>query len=374
MKKYILLLICVVLFACKSEKEENTSNSEVISVDWNKLDVLSADNIEDLFFVPLETSDESLLGNGIEICVFDSLIYLRSDAMDRLIIYDMDGKIQKTIDRKGEGPEEYIGLRNFTVNENGIFIYDAAKRSIVQYTKDGVFKKSLRFSTYPGDYAFPYKDKYVGYTSKPSEGKRAFSIYNTDGEFINDYFDNKGYTLDTSIHQTVPLSCDSSGCFISFLFDNSVYYYNGDTIVEKYKFDFGDYNMTDSRKEYYLTHFWDGFDKRNPDNCIYGIDNIVKNGDWVYLFFNRMFSSRLFLNSKNGKMLTTANTDLFFANMGSRLFINGDYFVSTVSASDVVFFQERDPNKDPNPYVKQLREINITEEDNPVLCFFKLKK
>lgn len=373
MKKNLLLCMCMLFVACQSGKKEKIDKTEILEIDFPNIEPLSAEKIEDLFFVPLETTDEILLNNRLDICFYDSLIYVKADRMDRLVIFDMKGKIQKILDRKGPGPEEYDELRNFTVNDDGIFIYDQTRGSMVLYQKDGTFKNRVKFSSYPGSYVYLYKDKYIGYLTQPAVGRKAMYIYNSEGELLREYFDDKGYDLEVSLHQDAPLFNDGTGCFISFFFDNNVYYFDGDTIIERFKFDFKDYNMTDSQKKYFADHFWDGYEERNPDNCIYGIDNVIQNGNWNYFMFHRIFFSRLFLNQSENKMYKIPMDDLFLANMGGRIFAYGDYFVCVMSASNAVNFQNRDPKKDLYPQIEDLREMNITEEDNPILCFFKLK-
>ena len=75
---------------------------------------------EEYRYVPLETRDDALIDVLYKIrniALFQEDIYIGSD--DILIAYDKSGKIKRVLSKKGEDPQSYFFLGNFTIWPNG---------------------------------------------------------------------------------------------------------------------------------------------------------------------------------------------------------------------------------------------------------------
>lgn len=95
----------------------------------------------DVTFVPLETTDDCLLGNDCYIQYVDGQIFVSSD-----ILYRFDGKTGKFLNKigsKGQGPGEYLNSFRYTVNPVTKRIYVLQFKDMLEYDYDGKYLRTL---------------------------------------------------------------------------------------------------------------------------------------------------------------------------------------------------------------------------------------
>lgn len=154
---YVFICFLFVCFSCKKEVEirsiiTNDSLFQTIVVDPDDISLkeptnisVIADNIE---YVPLQTADSILIGSLKKMIVWNNQYYIWDQLTESIFCFDSKGKFIFKLCNRGEGPEEYPRISNFTMDmENGnICIYSDMTRAIYIYTKDGEF---LRRDTTP---------------------------------------------------------------------------------------------------------------------------------------------------------------------------------------------------------------------------------
>jgi hypothetical protein len=101
-------------------------------------------------YVPLETSDECLIGYVDKTLIKNNKIYVadfhRSEA---IFVFDMNGKFLFKIARKGQGPGEYISVRDFDVLSNGyIYVFNPFKKMILIYNSIGKYVDYIQLDYY----------------------------------------------------------------------------------------------------------------------------------------------------------------------------------------------------------------------------------
>lgn len=149
MKNLIYLFSIIFIFlviSCKKEKQISKYEqlhcincSEGPSNDHPAYDSIS--------FIKLETNSNCLITDYKQLEMTDSLIFL-SDLNHSLYLFDIEGKFISQIGRKGDGPDEYINLSTFYVdNKNGkVVIIDDAKGLFISYDFTGKFLSSTPIS------------------------------------------------------------------------------------------------------------------------------------------------------------------------------------------------------------------------------------
>jgi len=163
MKKFLrnpaaLLFILAPLLgqACSCNQTKNESN-ETIIIDLegnigkgNVVDLSSV--VSDIEYIPLETSDSSLVGDAREIYFENGRFYLFSGRSKKVLqVYDSLGKHLLCFDRQGRGPQEYQIANNVSVLPDGN-IEITTGRDVMLYNGDGNFfrkfplPKDRRFS------------------------------------------------------------------------------------------------------------------------------------------------------------------------------------------------------------------------------------
>lgn len=134
MKNLVFLFASLALFcmtACQSSKNEIDETS--IHIDWDKA-YLGDFEIEDVEYIPLETTDKSLLGSISKIVFRNNRFYVLDKMSGGVYVFDRMGKFLSSIIKTGEGPDEYIELMDMDVDKEGhVYIADNAKMVINKY-------------------------------------------------------------------------------------------------------------------------------------------------------------------------------------------------------------------------------------------------
>ncbi len=122
MKTNISLLIITLLSVCAiviTSCSETKSDKDIRVIDVagvvGKGRVMDLSEIaKEIRYVPLETTDSSLVGNMYHFLYEAGHIYVR-DNEKSIKIFDSTGKYVRTINRCGRGPEEYLNIIDFQV-------------------------------------------------------------------------------------------------------------------------------------------------------------------------------------------------------------------------------------------------------------------
>jgi hypothetical protein len=139
--KYVLLILICTLLCCTSNKKVVTeSGISVINLS-EKVSKTSSLSLSDaaatIDIVPLEVTDESLIGNVFKVRVTDNDIWIEHVIEGDALLYrfSRSGSYLNKVGKIGQGPEEYIRLSDFVIDEderevyiittvNGIKVYD----------------------------------------------------------------------------------------------------------------------------------------------------------------------------------------------------------------------------------------------------------
>ena len=162
----------------------------------NYQQVYLSEFVTELEYIPLETSDNCLIGDGVQkenIIVTKSHIFVAGP--NYCYAFGRDGKFITEIGRVGQGPGEFTVISATT----GIFI-DEKKQSlymgivpsaILEYSWDGVFRRSIKIPTNRFDGAFFVHDSlFIGHNPNYSGNEEYhYFLFDTSGQIIKT-FDN----------------------------------------------------------------------------------------------------------------------------------------------------------------------------------------
>ena len=160
MKKTIIpISLCIGLFLSACGGEKNVPQGEVPVIDienaiQNPQELLLSDFGEKISYVPLETTDESLvkLLSGSKMIVTDPYIFIGEDQSPILCFDRNTGKFLRTIGSLGQGPGEYQNPSEMEVDAEAKRIYiRVAPSHYLCYDFEGEFLHTL---TLPGERTF----------------------------------------------------------------------------------------------------------------------------------------------------------------------------------------------------------------------------
>jgi len=359
----------------------NVETDSLTKVDLNQLLKTQAFDfgslVREVKFIPLETKDESLVDNILKIVVSNSYVYIYDDfKKGGVIIFTKDGAFVKRISN-GNGPGELYQVRDidFDKNKNELVAYQHP--FLMYYSAVGNFlrKKKLPF----GFYNFLVTDD--GYIFKTIDGQ--------GNEHLGGLKDNTLLITDKDFRlKSVGLPCLPSNVNLAgyrYLYNNTlsvtqaftdtIYNYNSSRkkIMAKY---FIDYKSKEIPKTY-LNGTWDEFEKaiRTNDYYFY-LGEYLETQSLDVFFLENWFKGLktvIYRNKKSGNVIggTNAYSDINeIPPMAYPKAASGDYLISCylpskkdsfIIKSSIISFEDKERLK------------GLTEDDNPVLVFYKLQ-
>ena len=153
MNKLYIVFILILLASCKDEippiKVDRTlpftpDSQTTISSFVDSICYLKLENVEDAFISHIN----KVIFKGGKIFIGDLMIH-------KVVVYDTNGIFQYALDKKGRGPEEYLEIKNFTVDSSYIYIIDNFKGTLQAYDNTN------------GKFAFSRKMPFVAWDLAP---------------------------------------------------------------------------------------------------------------------------------------------------------------------------------------------------------------
>ena len=385
-KKNILLLCVVILVGCSTENvtlNEICENSAEIITIPDEFDICEPmeNLVDDLSFITLETTPESVLGEIQKVIATTTHIYVYDYALNfGPAVFDIDGNFVKRLSH-GQGPQE-IGVTGnilFDANSNLLCVYDTGNHKLVKFDKNGDFIDchyldyllcdivaidSAMLSIQPsfqnpvGKITIIKDDTLNHNVSLWQIGKERFDI------FKKNCFQ----------------PCDE-GVIINLPYDNNVYFYKDGCMTVKYKIQ----NKSKVDLDAYEKE-WDMLPAIGNDEYVYA-GNCMESSNYLYLKYITMesigpVSAYIFRNKKTKRMTPRIYKDNSIVDL---ITVHGfqrgcsDVFVGVIESSILHNHpkpQYRWDGSNPNNLISdedmaKLRAIK--PDDNPIIVLFKLK-
>ena len=156
------MAICLIMTAIESKGQRRAINDDLITVDvrksYSSKKELILQDFMDVEYIALETNND-FLNQGIVRDIGKENILVTNQFQNNdgdIFVYDRTGKAKRKLNRKGQGPEEYLIIYGIVLDEdNGeMFVSDILNRKIFVYDLDGKYKRS--FNQKDDSNAMPY--------------------------------------------------------------------------------------------------------------------------------------------------------------------------------------------------------------------------
>ncbi|MGL6180109.1 MAG: 6-bladed beta-propeller [Tannerellaceae bacterium] len=384
MKKSLLFMLAsgLLMMSCRNTQKEHQPST--ITVDLtSELKYPFDGMIDSMYLVPLETTDDALLSHRNNIVLNDSLILCHSDFSKQIAVFYRDGKHRNTISRFGQGGEEYISISSYFLRGDTVVVNELSRKRLIYYSLDGDF---IQAKNLPNKYSevYPY-DQNGNYIARSGISS---SSYPTRLVLLGPDLDEKKELFNYALKDECkgfalfsPLSYQQDSWCFTANFSDKIYAVNEDSCSVKYEFDFGKWSLQKNQNMDDLSSFFKAIDNRSASKYIIGLDCIMEHGDWLYVATIETFSAdAFFVNLKTG-IAYPKNCDGIGAIsiLERKLVRDGDYLVGVMNPSRIQYVQGAFDrkfdgfNREPDAFEQKIVDLEIDEEANPVLCFFKLK-
>lgn len=145
MKICINVLLLLLVVSCTSENSFNSystlKNGNVL-IDVDNLNYEKSIIIDSIFrlrkIVKLESNEESFIGSYDKLLIEENRVYIMDSSITfSIFVFDFEGNFLFKISSFGEGPDEYVELRDFTVSSNTktIDVLDFGGKKLLRFDK-----------------------------------------------------------------------------------------------------------------------------------------------------------------------------------------------------------------------------------------------
>lgn len=358
-----------------------------VQLDKVKDEIKISELIKDVEYIPLETSDNSLISHISMVDIYKDRIFVMDNIMqNKVYIFDIDGKFIKAVGQKGGGPEEYALITGMTIDRKNdqLIVYDNMKRRFMYYTLNGEFNRiaPTPFS-FAGEMMISPKGYLMSVSNKFNMNTHLkelddYRILFTDslGNVVKGAFkydDNESLAIAYSqLYRT------NSDLVFYPQYMNSLYTVTDSTITLRYRIDLSNYSPYDlsdiqsvkSKKLFYEI----------TSVSTYLQPNMIETNDFLYfLVANKKEYIYSFFDKRTNKTISFRefdyDGDCVFNPTITRMNSYQDYFVSSVPA-ELLRMIKSNRDKSYNKFSDGVALMidSLHDDDNNVLVLFKLKE
>lgn len=355
--------------------------------------------------IPLETSEECIIGHVDDVVRDDSLLLVVDQWNSYVYSFDLNGKFLNRIGRKGHAEDEYVEMMNVAIDKrnNRVCVYDGDSQKLVFYDYQGNFlgKESLYFEFRHMAFANDGSRVFLTlpYTHEDYKAIDAFQLTVTDGKGmpLHGVLPDKGYPkykLDNSpfaVGIKKALHSNPDGVYyIDILNPDTIWRVNEKECVPFLAADFGEpFTTPESYREMTTQKY-----SERMNQVKYLHDDFIFTKDFGYMYM--AFSERAVLNLKTGKYMTGE-----LSRKPRMPFKNFQEFTYESFPNEQIFLYDWEKNQivkmwDAAELVRRMKMItsnkdwyevyqtwpkderdfleHLTQEDNPVLVVATLKE
>lgn len=249
----ILIAICSICYSCGSN-EVNTSLNDFKDIIKISVDPINPGRLKMIQFekyfkswalIPLETNKEFLIGSVNRIIHHKDKYFILDRRSQSVFAFYESGKAAFKINNLGQGPGEWLGVIDFTIDDDKeeIILHTDRPSKLIYFDKDGKFIKEIETENYYSNLMSHDNKLYFRNTSR--DLKNLLFVQTNEGESMTGFLPLK--TNDILFENTgvpYPSLLNSKSLFFSLPYSNIVYECKNGTVLPKYGVDFGAKNIS----------------------------------------------------------------------------------------------------------------------------------
>ena len=377
MKKYIFVLCTGLLFTVCKQSPVNLYDNDSIKI------IVDSENFQERIFysqlfdsvkyVVLENCDDCLIGSIEKVVFFDNKFFVLDSKQNILFAFSESGKFMWKINKRGNGPGEYLYIRDFDIDDNRLYLFDP-RRNILEYDLSGNFIRKYSLNNKYGTSILVNNGLfYINTCNNPS----------TEGNYHLLIMDNYGKNFKNGIpitQKNLIGKCVTFNQRNSFMryhdkirffmpFSTKVFSITGNKISVQYYFDFKNKNLPEN---FFNKNTYE--DLKNYSTYAYGFNTYWEND--LYLSFIIKFNDNdwnvLYSKAENRVNYGHFSDDIAFC-WPNFQFVNNNFAIGFRTMDELFAEYKYAKDERNNTIVGEIVE-NANEEDNPVIFIYFFKK
>lgn len=367
----IIIIIFLFLVGCINKKEqtgtisESTETITIPPVDINSEMSIST-FVESIDVIPLEFNDFCILGEIEKVVIEKENVFViekRAHRPKTVYRFNRSGDFINTIGVYGQGPEEIVDLKDFSVDEvnQTIYLYDCMMPKINEYTFDGKFIRSVKVDYYAERMEYANGIFYLN-RDNPNIGE-LFSLVIKDaqsGVTVEQYIPVKPHIF-TLTNRFFCKKKDEILCYKSYC--DTVFSIKNSEITKAFITDFMDFKMNpDEIEDIYMGKIRE-LDLLMSKDRMSRISDLFYTGKWVYFNSIRLIISCSFLYNTETKELFESGRladDLYY------MFSDNSFYGQTEDELIGLYYPEN-IESDLDRYNRFEKEKRITPQQRDML-------
>ena len=139
------ILITAIVSGCSSDKQTQEGLAFVdVRKNYPEKEIFLTD-IAEVSYLYLNSDDDDYLFQGRIHCITENTVVVGDDATGSILFFSKNGDTKSRFNRKGQGPEEYIGANQIIYDEpaDDVFVLSLGRNFLQVYSSTGEYKRKI---------------------------------------------------------------------------------------------------------------------------------------------------------------------------------------------------------------------------------------
>jgi hypothetical protein len=324
--------------------------------------------------LPLETHSNSLLRRISRICNHDDKFFIFDKSLNKVVVFDTNGKYLHHIQKVGRGPSEYESAMDFCLDSERKHLLLLCDRpyKIMEFNYSGEFIKEKNIDNLYFNIIADSEHIYCSRREMRMENRDEYLLTCMDRDFnsITEILPSRKEIAINAIFQGNNLTSTLNG-YYTRAFDNSIYLLDNEKLIKKYSIDFGKhaFQLDLLKKEESYSNI------AEEKKYVSSISEVSESEN--YLMFNTnigIFVLDKKQNTVEGYKIILNSTIEMGGNGFYSIGNNPKMIASRIEPSvllNVIKERKNHPDFDNFALLKLAQEVR--EDDNPILVLYEVK-
>lgn len=225
----------------------NVDNEELVKFEAVKSAEPLAELVKSVDVVPLETDSVHFVGQNPDLLVCGDGYIVADMQNSRIYHYSADGRFLNSIGSKGNGPREYVAVKDVQCSGNEVTVYAMPDKALV-YSVDGNYISTVQAGA-PGAQTYAAEGGWLTYYGYGMVSDKRLEYKSLSGE-VTGYLPADAKVI--SLSSPFPVFSDAAdgGVLLADSFNPSILKFKNLEVSEYVTFDLGDLAVPESYYEY----------------------------------------------------------------------------------------------------------------------------